>query len=201
MKIEDAHVERTGVTGPVKIGIGSEDQFAALYEAGADEVRSFKAVQKMLLDYPEILQIAFREEDTVIVVQPNLLTVDLIKRISGLVQAFHIPGHGDFKLRTDRNIRLFRKLKPEIEGVKRVENRGAVQKYPTPTERQRLLMMDWWHSGEKLAEVVDRVSEMLMADVPSHWVRDQVKKWTGSAARDPEAEGKRPREDWGKSNG
>lgn len=37
----------------------------------------------------------------------------------------------------------------------------------------------------KRSAVVDRVREIVGAEVPDHWVRDQVIKATGSGARKP----------------
>ena len=136
MKIEVATEDRNVPTGPVRIGIGTEAQFPALYSAGAEKVRTHDWVQLTSQDDDDLLSAAFRIEDTIIMVQPNLLSVPLIKRLAELVSGFHVPECGDFKLNTEKNIRLFRRLKPKLEGVERVENRRGQVKYPPPTQEQ-----------------------------------------------------------------
>lgn len=187
MKIEVEPVERNGVTGPMRIGIGTEEQFGALYNAGAEEVRSRDLVKKLISEDPIGVSISFRDIDTVIMVQPNILTFEEIKVVSRKGCNFHVPECGDFNLNTDKAIRLFRQLKPEIKGVVRVENRHGKIKYPQPTQDQVETIVGWWRDTTlKRAQVVEKVCVLLGADVPDHWVRDRVKKATGTAARSVE---------------
>lgn len=184
MKIEVEPVERNGVTGPVKTGIGTEAQFSALYNAGADQVRSRDWVKALIRDDADTLFMAFRPEDTIIMVQPNLLSLEEIRMISRQGSNFHVPECGDFNLNTDKAIRLFRQLKPKLKDVVRVENRRGQVKYPQPTEAQMETIVGWWRdTALKRAAVVEKVCVLMNADVPDYWVRDQVTKATGSAAR------------------
>ena len=82
----------------------------------------------------------------------------------------------------------------EAKGVKvePVTRRGPPNKYPEPTPQQNAAIVTMWHSPMTLAGVTDKVRDMIGADVPKSWVRDRVKKLTGSAARDPDAPGKVP---------
>ena len=196
MKIEVAAIDRNRITGRVKLGIGTENQFGALYSAGAQEVRTHDWVKLMFKDDPDLLLVAFRPEDTIIMVQPNLLSFDEIKRITSMTQGFYVPECGSFKLGSDKSIRMFRKLKPKIDGVKRGENRGGLVRYPQPTSEQMRRIVSWWHGPEKPGQIAQKVSDMLGADVEAHWVRDKVKKATGAAARDAASDAKRPEDQW-----
>ncbi|MEO1637768.1 MAG: hypothetical protein AAFU41_00805 [Pseudomonadota bacterium] len=184
MKIEVETVDRNAVTGPVKIGIGTEAQFPALYSAGAEEARTHSWVKLTAEEDADLLVVAFRPIDTIIMVQPNLLSIAEIKRLAGMVAGFYVPECGDFKLQTDKAIQMFRKLKPDLADVERVENRGGKVKYPQPNQDQLNNVVRWWRDPAlKRSDVVRKVSEMLGVDVPAHWVRDKVLKATGSAAR------------------
>ena len=184
MKIEVETVDRSAVTGPVKIGIGTKAQFPALYSAGAQEARTHTWVKLTADEDANLLVVAFRPEDTIIMVQPNLLSFSELRRLAGMVKGFLVPECGHFELKTDKAIQMFRKLKPDLADVERIENRGGKIKYPQPTEAQMHNIVGWWRDPNlKRSDVVSRVSEMLGADVPAHWVRDKVLKATGSAAR------------------
>ena len=123
-------------------------------------------------------------------VQPNLLSVDLIKRLSAKVSGFQVPQCSDhapdgiFRLNTDKAVRRFRQLKPDLEGVVRVENRHGKIKYPQPTQAQIDVIIGWWwDTSIKRSAVEAKVSAMLNADIPHHKIRDWVAKATGSPAR------------------
>lgn len=180
-----AVVEDTVLNGPVRIGIGTPAQYSALLDAGAEEVRPYHLIKRLAKDDTDVLDIAFREEDTVVMVQPNLLTVKEIKLLSGNNCDFYVPECGTFKLNTERNIRLFRNLKPDLE-IERAETRHGKVKWPQPTPRQIKTWIGWWQSSMKRSEVVAKVREDAGAEVPDHWVRDQIIKATGTAARKPE---------------
>lgn len=184
MKIKMDCEDRNAVSGPVKIGIGTEKQFGALYKAGAEDVRTHHWVKGVIDEDVDALFIVFRPEDTVVMVQPNLLSAAELKLVSQRGSNFHVPECGDFNLKTDTAIQLFRKLKPPLPGVERVENRHGKIKYPQPTEADIKMIVEWWrNTGLKQKAVTSKVSALMGAQVPTYWVRDQVKKATGSAAR------------------
>jgi len=193
MKIEVEPEDRNAVTGPVRIGIGTAQQSGALYTAGAERLCPDHWVRRTMSEDEQLISVAFRAEDTVIMVQPNLLSLSELKFLTSIVANFHVPECGDFKLNTDKAIKLFRQLKPKLDGVERVENRGGRVKYPQPTQLQMDRMVGWWRDTSlKRDQVVDNVSDMLGEPVPAHWIRDQVKKETGSVARDACAPSKKP---------
>ena len=75
------------------------------------------------------------------------------------------------------------KADPRLEGRKR---RGGKIKYPQPSDEDMKYILDRWYSGDKLSEVAEDVRKRMGANFPASWVRDQVKKKTGSAARQKE---------------
>lgn len=85
------------------------------------------------------------------------------------------------------------------EGIRlsaRGKRLGAKPKWPQPDRAQSERMLDLWHSTMPLSDVVSIVQKMMGADVPAHWVRDKIKKITGSAARSPDHPAKLPVEKW-----
>lgn len=65
------------------------------------------------------------------------------------------------------------------------KGRGAPAKYPVPSDKDIKYILDRWYSGDKRAQVCDDVRTWMGGNMPDSWVRDQVIKATGSAARKP----------------
>ena len=189
MQIEVATEDRSAVTGPVKIGIGTTVQFPALHRAGADRVQSSLWVRETMADAPDIMSMVFRPEDTIIMVQPDLLTVAEIKELVRMTRGFTVPTVDLlFRSTADTLIREFRKVRPTME-VQRQENRGGKVLYPQPDEGQMQSLITLWQTGPRShAAVEQRAKEIMGAWVPATWVRDKVLGKTGSAARKPTKE-------------
>lgn len=109
-----------------------------------------------------------------------------MKAIATRGVTFEEPGHEPRTCPTDESIRDLRKLEPVGVKVEKREGRGAKPVWPVPTAQQVETIVSLWHTPEmKRSAVVDRVREIVGADVPDHWVRDQVIKATGPGARTP----------------
>lgn len=179
-------VDKNEITGPVKIGIGDKSQHRALMLSGAEEIHTHLLVRDILTDEPLVVRTMFRPIDEIVMVQPDLLSVSEIQKIARRVTQWTVPGNDTMNPYSERLVRQFRKMKavmPKDEKVKRVERRGAKPVYPQPTEADMKYILDRWYSGDKLADVCDDVRKWMKADFPNTWVRDRVKKHTGSAAR------------------
>lgn len=188
-----SNVEENVLRGPMKLGIGTKQQFPALYAAGADEVREPHFLRDDALQDEALFSFVFRPEDVIVLVQPNLLSVSQITRIARAVSGFEVPKCGTFKLNREDNIRRFRQLKPDLEGVERLDKRGGTVRYPQPTDVQMERLVGWWHDRALTREqIVERASGLMGASVPIHWVRDKVGKATGSKSRDSNDPGKTP---------
>ena len=69
--------------------------------------------------------------------------------------------------------------------VEKKEGRGAKPEWPVPTFQQVETIVSLWHTLEiKRSAVLDQMREIVGAEVPDHWVRDQVIKAAGSGARE-----------------
>ncbi|WP_424830196.1 hypothetical protein [Ruegeria sp.] len=77
-------------------------------------------------------------------------------------------------------------LSPRRCSVEKKEGRGAKPEWPVPTVQRVETIVSLWHTLEmKRSAAVDQVREIVGAEVPDHWVRDQVIKAAGSGTREP----------------
>ena len=190
MKKVQMEAAREDRKGPVRIGIGTREQFPALHSVGAETVRTHLWVRQAFDEAKEDLSILFRPEDTIVVVQPNLLSVSEIKHLAGLTQGFRVPSiDRTLKLEAETAIRDFRQIKPELPDVPRQENRGGKVRYPQPDDGQLASLVVVWQEGPRRHKEVERLAEEIMGEwVPWTFVRDKTKGKTGSAARKPTKE-------------
>lgn len=180
-------VEKENITGFVKYGIGTEKQEKALQRFGCVKVFTPDDLHDLLdlrgdVIKPEWL---FREADTMVMVQPGLIDMKRLRQIDATGISWQVPGHDPVKFNSDEDRAAWRRQKPRGVNVEITSNIGRPASYPVPTKEQVAAMVALWHSGQKRALVIEQVREMLDADVPDSWVRDQIIKATGSARRKP----------------
>ena len=170
---------------PVKIGIGTERQARALKKFGCNHVFYPHELRQVLEEKKLPTDMFLRPEDTIVMVQPNLIKLDWFRQINSVGVAWQVPGHDPARLKSEEDRREFRKLKPKGPSKKLVkETRGRKAfMYPAPTPEQAAAIVALWRSDAKLASVMRQVQEMMGAEVPRFWVRDLVKKETGSPNR------------------
>lgn len=192
MKVEI--VDKTMQRDPMKIGIGTPLQADALTECGAETIIYTHKLPDLTDEDGDnqLFAAAFRPGDVVVLVQPNLLGLRDMKAITDQGAVFEIPGVGVVTPSNDKERRFMRKLKPKGIEAPRLEKRGGKVLYPQPTEEQARAIVELWHSPMRLSLACDQVRGMMGARFENSWVRDRVKKYTGSAARSPEADGKHP---------
>lgn len=184
-------VEKDRYTGPVKIGIGPEDQHRQLSALGCERVYSVPELQKGEHDSGDPVRMIFRQEDTVVMLQPGLLPMALMRAVAAMGTAWQVPGHDAVRLSSEDDKRAWRKQKPRNLDVEIApEVMGRPPKWPVPNDAQVRTIVALWHGSAKPAEITTQVRKLMGADVPKHWVRDQVIKATGSAKRSPQKEGK-----------
>ena len=153
--------------------------------AGAERVYHHCDLDALLDD--TVRAAVFRPGDVIVLVQSNLLFVNAMRKIASEGVLFQIPGHDAVALPNDQAVREFRTLEPIGITVERRETRGAKRVWPALTNAQAKTLLEWWYTPEmKRRAIMERVREMVGADVPDHWVRDQVIRLTGSAARTPQ---------------
>lgn len=176
--------------GPVKIGIGTPEQEPALRSAGCETVYAVDELRQGEHDSRDPVSIIFRQEDTVIMAQPSILPLPLMRAVAAMGVAWQVLGHKPVHFASDAERMEWRRLKPRNADVPQAPKlSGPKPKYPIPTDAQVQNIVKHWHSKMKRASVVEVVQDMMGAEVPMSWVRDQVIKATGSAKRSPDKEG------------
>ena len=172
-------------------GIGSKAQRPVLLAARVgrlwlpDELPEVLAIK-------DIAPIAFRPGDTIVMVQPTLITSAIMRRLVKLTPNFEVIGHGPLDASSETAFQKLRRLEPMVKDA--VEARkGPNTRYPQPTLAQIHVIVSYWHGSMKPGQYMPLVREMMQEpDLPQTAVRDWVVKWTGSVKRDPDAPGKRP---------
>ena len=182
-------VDRAEYKGPMKIGIGTPEQEPALKSAGCETVYAVEELRKGDHDSRDPVNMIFREEDTVVMAQPSILPLPLMRAVAAMGVAWQVLGHDAVRFTSDEDRMDWRRLKPRNADVPQAPKlSGPKPKYPIPTDAQVQNIVKHWHSKMKRASVVEVVQDMMGAPVPMSWVRDQVIKATGSAKRSPQGE-------------
>ena len=184
-------VEKDRYTGPVKIGIGPKEQHRQLSALGCERVYDVPELEKGEHDSADPVQMIFRQEDTVIMLQPGVMSKPMMRAIASIGPSWQVPGHDPVRLMSDDARAAWRRQKPrDMDDAPIVADaQGRPPKWPVPTAAQISNIVKWWHGPKKPAEILELVRVMVGADVPKHWVRDQVIKATGNAKRSPQGEG------------
>jgi hypothetical protein len=179
-------VEKSRYDSPVKLGIGTEEQVRALRSAGCEEVFSLDQLRDYAKEDKLPMRLIFRRIDTVVMVQPGILPVPLMREIAGSGCKWEVPGHDAEPLPSEEKRAAWRRQKPRSgDWIPVPEVQGRPPKWPVPTQEQINVIVGWWHSDRKPADILPDAQRLVGAEVPMHWVRDQVIKATGSAKRNP----------------
>jgi hypothetical protein len=185
-------VEKDRYKPPMKIGIGTKEQHPHLSAYGCE--KSFLVDELMFVagDYGRNLDpvdMIFREEDTVVLLQPGVMPPELMEKICKVAPFWQVPGHDPIRLNSDDERASFRRQKARNMDVPlAADAHGRPPKWPVPTDAQVARIVALWHGPKKPAVILEIVQAMFGVDVPKHWVRDQVIKSTGSAKRSPQGE-------------
>jgi len=173
-------------------GIGSKAQHGVLLAAGVEHLWTPAEVVKMLSE-SQVAPLAWRAGDTVVMVQPDLLNLSVLRKIAAFGAAFEVVGHGPIASPDDAALKRFRRLSPMVDAAVEKVNRGGNVRYKQPTEEQAKVINAYWHGTMKPSEFMPLIKEMM--DEPglrNSAVRDWIIRWTGNSKRDPNADGKTP---------
>lgn len=183
-------VEKESYTGPVKIGVGTDEHRSQLSALGCERVYSVAELRQGEHDSRDPVPMIFRSEDTIVMLQPGVMPKAMMQAISDIGPAWQVPGHDPVRLPSEDARAAWRRQKPrDLDVAVAAEAHGRPPKWPVPTSAQVDLIVKHWHGPKKPAAILEIVRAMMGADVPKHWVRDQVIKATGSAKRSPQGEG------------
>jgi len=173
----------------VRHGIGTEAQSGVLLAAGADRLWTPGQVVALLPD-KQIAPLAFRPEDTIVMVQPKLLTAVDMRRLSALTPSFEVLGHAPLDASKSSDLDKVRGLTPMADATLEPRKGGNIR-YNQPNEEQAKVIVGYWHGSMPPREFMPKIEEMLdEKDLPHRVPRDWVKKWTGNTKRDPADPGK-----------
>lgn len=172
-------------------GIGTKTQQAVLLAAGVKRLWTPGEAVDLLPD-KQIAPLAFRPADTIVMVQPDLLTAAEMRKLARLTPLFEVIGHAPINCESPSNLTRLRGLRPMVESVVE-KKKGPNTKYAQPTLAQLHVIVGYWHGSMKQGEYMPLIREMMAEpDLPQTVVRDWVTKHTGSVKRDADAPEKRP---------
>ena len=177
-------VEKSDRNARMIAGIGAKTQEPALFRAGCEKV--FQPADLVeLLDVRKLdIDLIFRKEDTIIMVQPGLIRPHWFRDIAAVGMLWQVPGHEPVRLGTEEERKAWRRLKPKgIKAKMDREHMGRPPKHPIPTTEQVAAILAVWHGGKKPGPLTEQVQKIMGAEVPYHWIRDQVIKAKGNARR------------------
>lgn len=172
-------------------GIGSEAQQSVLLAAGVERLWLPRELSRVLA-MKDIAPLAWRPEDVIVMVQPKMITAELMRSIARYAPMFEVLGHAPVDCGDQSGIQKLRGLMPMVEAVVEPRKGGNVR-YAQPTPAQLHVIVGYWHGSMKPREFMPLVREMMgEPELPNTAVRDWVIKATGNSKRDPNAPGKRP---------
>ena len=184
-----ALVENLRDEGPVKIGLGKRTHRAALYAFGAEKVYEHPEETQSVIHYSGI-----RNGDTVIVLQPKLLTLAEYKKINlacGGDVKFQVVGHRPITFVNDKAIDKFRELKAKGKETEIVQIIGRPKKIKYTVEQADAILRLWYEQPKRKPGDVKALAEAMLGleegSLSPQWVKDLAIKYTGSAKRTPPA--------------
>ena len=177
-------VEKYDSNKPMIAGIGTKAQERALYRAGCEKVFQPRDLAYFLDEKGVDADLIFRADDTIIMVQPGLLKPEKYRTIAAIGMDWQVIGHDPVKLKTEDDRKAFRGLKAKgVRAKIEREHMGRPPKHPIPTTGQVAAILAVWHGGKKPGPLTEQVQRIMGAEVPYHWIRDQVIKAKGNARR------------------
>ena len=183
-------VEKADTRDAMKVGIGTEEQVAALKIAGAEKVFDLSDL-KFFIKHPGHL---VRDGDTLVMAQPNLIKKSDMRVIlsasgpEGILCV--VPGHDPMTCDTEAKLSAFRQLKPADVSVPIAANLGRPSKIEYTLQQADAIIRAWHQPRPNKLSLIEvtREAERLLGLEPealkSHWVRDLVRKFVGTAQRD-----------------
>lgn len=191
-----AAVENSHHRLPMIVGYGTPEQEPRLLEAGVETFFTHPEDHDLVVDRPGL---AVRDGDTVLMAQPGLLSLADMRRLlsaekdAGIL--FQVVGHDPVRLSDDSAIRDFRRQKARGKMPPMARTTGRPPQI-TYTAGQAAAIIRAWHAVPRrkpadVARETDRLLSLPDGTIQTWWVRDLVKKFVGTAARDapPEWQG------------
>lgn len=176
----------------MKIGYGTRPQEGTLRTAGAVRVFFHPDDLAMLMDHAGV---TLRAEDTLIMVQPKLITIDdtrLLLDACGGRLLLQVVGHEAQEIGADIALTEWRKLRADVpqSEVAQLTGRPKTVAY---TMEQADAIVRAWHAVPKnppreVTATAERILGLEAGTLKAHWVRDLVIKFVGTAQRERPAD-------------
>lgn len=179
-------VENFEDNGPVRIGIGAEDDATWLYGDGVD----FAVAPAEIATIIHLK--AFRPGDTLVMVNPRalsksrLLTLDQISEGEG---TFQVVGHDPMRIADADDVAVFYALKAKVGRSAPVrEATGRKPGINYSLEDAEAILRFYWHKPNKtpaeVLEFAERRLELEAGTLKIHWVKMLARKYTGTTKRE-----------------
>ncbi len=182
--------------GPMKVGVGLEEDTVALYAAGANYIIAPSETHLLRKMH------AFRSYDTIVIVRPTLLREQSYQE---LVEAsdgeghFEVVGHEAVQLKNADAIKEFRKVKAVVsKSIPVAEAKGRRPKIVYSIEQAEAILKVYFEeprlSPERVADKAEEILDLEPGTIskkvpndPAKWVKDLCRKYLGTTRRDPPA--------------
>jgi len=175
-------IENTEIEGPVIVGIGLPEDWAALAAAGAVDSYEPREANK-LIQYR-----AFRAEDTLLLVRPKLLRPVTYKRLNEVSEGeglFQVLGYEPVYLSSKADIDAFRELHGKVGKYATVIEKTGRRPDYTYTRQQAYAILKDYYAVPRIEyqEVKARAEKLLEQDLPDHWLKMLARKYFGNTRR------------------
>lgn len=182
-------VEKDDTRPPMIIGIGTDEQGAALKVAGAEKVFALDDLD-FFLKHPGHL---VRDGDTLLMVQPKLIAKSAMRVILSAAASegvmVQVAGHKPMRCDSEAQLSAFRQLTPKDVSIPMAQNLGRPSAIQYTVQQADAIIRAWHQpTPNKLSRIAAaREAERILGLEPDtlkpEWVRDLVKKFVGTAQR------------------
>jgi len=180
-------VEKDDNRGPMKIGIGTEEQAGALKVAGAEKVFDLSDLGFFVKHAGHLL----RDGDTLLMVQPNVIKKSdmrvMLSASGPLGILCEVAGHAPMKCETDAQLSAFRQLKPQDVAIPMANKLGRPSGIEYTLQQADAIIREWHRVPKNMPAAVTSIAENILGieagTLGKTWVRDLVIKFVGTAQR------------------
>lgn len=178
---------------PMRIGIGTKDEAPALGEMQCDTIVT--ATEFVAAMQSPISPLRPGDNDVVVVVNPKILSMDIIKRVADQDIPIEVAGHDPIIPRNYEERRQLRALKANVGGQDVPDGRGRPRVHEVAQAHVYAAIADWhagqyvegkWRSTYTPAGIWERAKQRTGLDLPRYWARNIVIAEFGSAVRNPD---------------
>lgn len=179
---------------PMRIGIGPKEDARALGEMHCDTISTPGELAEFMQS--TLSPVRAGDGDVIVIVNPKVLSMDLIKWIAAQDVPIEVAGHDPIIPRTYEERRALRALTANVGGEDLPDGRGRPKVYDIAQAHVQSAIEDWhageyvdgkWRSKYTPAGIWERCKLRTgLKDLPKYWARNVVIAEFGSAVRNPD---------------